>query len=267
MSILTPPRARYPSQWRRAACVVALGVGALGLRACARPADAPPPPSTLVIGIDVSGSFRQSGHFDDALKYASLYIYGRMHGLGGLRPATAIFVGSLGGERTGEAKTFHPIQDLTGKTPEMIEEDLRLWFAESDPITDFNAFFERVSVHVKRNNLVLAPLNVVVFSDGVPDFPGVRVASDSLYARVSLEPLDYLSRSVTVRLLYATPRVAQAWERSVRRNRVRLWTQDAEVMRGWRRHTIEGLDPEAQEGLWDWTREIVDFRVRRTRVI
>jgi len=25
---------------------------------------------------------------------------------------------------------------------------------------------------VKRNNLVLAPLNVVLFSDGEPDYPG-----------------------------------------------------------------------------------------------
>jgi hypothetical protein len=252
---------------RRALGAVALGIGSLGVHSCTPPADAPPPASTLVVGIDVSGSFRQSGQFEDALEYASLYIYARLNGLGGLRPATSIFVGSLGGERAGEAKTFHPIQDLTGKSPEMIEEDLRLWFAESDPITDFNAFFERVAVHVKRNNLVLSPLSVVMFSDGVPDFPGVRVANDSLYARIDLEPLDYLSRSVTVRLLYASPLVSQSWEKNVPRKRVRLWTQDAEVMQGWRRHMIEGVEPEEQDGLWDWTREIVDFRVRRTRVI
>ncbi|MEX2180428.1 MAG: hypothetical protein WD771_00150 [Gemmatimonadaceae bacterium] len=124
-----------------------------------------------------------------------------------------------------------------------------MWFAESDPITDFNAFFERVAVHVKRNNLVLAPLNVVMFSDSVPDFPGARVRGDSLYARVNLGPLVCLSRSVTVRLLYATPTVSQSWEEHVLRKRVRLWTQDA------------------QTALWDWTREIVDFRVRRPRVI
>jgi hypothetical protein len=184
-----------------------------------------------------------------------------------LRPATSIFVGSLGGERAGEAKTFHPIQDLTDKTPEEIAADLRLWFAESDPSTDFNAFFTRVAVHVKRNNLVLSPLSVVMFSDGVPDFPGTRLRGDSLYARVDLSPLDYLSRSVTVRLLYATPGVSQAWEEHVPRNRVRLWTQDAQVMQGWRRHYDPYAEPYAQDALWEWTRDIVDFRVRRSRVL
>jgi hypothetical protein len=248
---------------RAAALLALLGVAV----ACGRPVDAPPAPSTLVVGIDVSGSFRNSGQFEDAIDYAALYIYGRMHGLGDLRPATAIFVGSLGGERAGEAKTFHPIQDLSGKSVAEIAMDLRTWFAESDPSTDFNAFFQRVAVHVKRNNLVLAPLSVVLFSDGVPDFPGQRLTDEELYRKVDMAPLDYLSRSVTVRLLYATPKVAQSWEELVPRQRVRLWTQDFEVMRGWRRHAVEGAAPEAQDGLWDWTEEIVDFRVRRTRVI
>ena len=246
---------------------IMIGALVIGALACAPPADAPPSPSTLVVGIDVSGSFRQTGQFEDAIDYAALYIYGRLHGLGGLRPATAIFVGSMGGERAGEAKTFHPIQDLTGKSPEEIAADLRLWFAETDPITDFNAFFERVAVHVKRNNLVLAPLSVVMFSDGVPDFPGRRLAAEALYATVDLAPLDYLSRSVTVRLLYATPGVSQQWEQRVPRKRVRIWTQDAQVMQGWRRHVVPGVAPEAQDALWTWTKDIVDFRVRRSRVI
>lgn len=107
---------------------------ALGLTACAKPENAPLPPSTLVVGLDVSGSFRQSGHFDAAIEFAALYIYGRLHGLGGLRPATAVFVGSLGGERPGEPKSFYPIQDLTSKSPEQIATDLRNWFPETDPI-------------------------------------------------------------------------------------------------------------------------------------
>src|SRR5206468_352714 len=83
-------------------------------------------------------------------------------------PNTAIFVGELGGERPGQAKVFHPIQDLSGKSPDQIAADLRGWFPQEDPITDFNAFFQRAAMHVRRNNLVLAPLNVVLFSDGVP---------------------------------------------------------------------------------------------------
>lgn len=226
------------------------------------------PRSTLVIGLDVSGSFRQSGHFDDAIEFAAHYLYAHLNGLGELRQPTSVFVGTLGGVRPGEAKVFHPIQDLTGKSVEEIATDLRGWFPETDPITDFNAFFERVAVHVKRQNLVLAPLNIVLFSDGVPDYPTRRrMPQDSLYARVDVSPLEYLSRSVTVRLLYAEPTVAQRWERNVPRRRVRLWTQESEVMLGWRRHATPGAGMEAQDSLWSWMQSIVDFRVRRGRVI
>jgi hypothetical protein len=241
----------------------------VALAACAAPgSEARAPKATLVIGLDVSGSFRKSGHFDDAIEFAAHYLYGHLNGLGELREPTAVFVGSLGGERPGEAKTFHPIQDLTGKSVDQIAADLRAWFPETDPLTDFNAFFQRVAVHVKRQNLVLAPLNIVMFSDGRPDIPGAsRLPPDSLYARIDLTPLEYLSRSVTVRLLYATPTVAQDWERRVARRRVRVWTQDSEVMRGWRRHVEPGLAVAAQDSLWSWMQHIVDFRVRRARVL
>src|SRR6266508_5296915 len=155
--------------------------------ACAPKKGAPPPRSTLVVGLDVSGSFRNSRRFDDAMRYAALYIYGHVNGLGGLKQATDVFVGSLGGDVVGQPKTFHPIQDLSGKTPAQIEADLRAWFPEDDPITDFNAFFQRTAVHIKRQNLVLAPLNIVMFSDGVPDFPGAgRMAAPQLYAKIDV---------------------------------------------------------------------------------
>jgi hypothetical protein len=104
-----------------------------------------------------------------------------------------------------------------------------------------------------------------MFSDGVPDIPGAR--GDELYRRVNMKPLEYLSRSVTVRLLYASPKVAQRWEKLVPRNRVRLWTQDAEVMEGWRRHVVASGPPERQDSLWSWMKNIVDFRVRRGKAI
>jgi hypothetical protein len=246
----------------RAAAVAAVLTLLVG---CTPPKDAPPPKSTLVIGLDVSGSFRKSGHFDDAIDFASLYIYAHMKGLNGMRRPSDVFVGTMGGQKAGEAKTFHPIQDLTGKTPAQIAASLRAWFPEDDPITDFNAFFDRVAVHVQRQNLGLAPLSIVMFSDGVPDIPGAR--GDELYRRVDMKPLEFLSRSVTVRLLYASPRVAQRWEKLVPRKRVRLWTQDADVMAGWRRHMVSSVRPEQQDSLWSWMKNVVDFRVRRGKVI
>lgn len=232
---------------------------------CTPPPNAGPPKSTLVIGLDVSGSFRKSGHFDDAIEFASLYIYAHLKGFEDLRQPTSVFVGTMGGQRPGEAKTFHPIQDLSGRSPKQIAAALRAWFPETDPITDYNAFFERVAVHVQRENLGLQPLNVVMFSDGVPDIPGVR--GDDLYRRINLTPLEYLSRSVTVRLLYPSPKVAQRWENNVARKRVRLWTQDADVMEGWRRQMVASASPEQQDSLWSWMKNVVDFRVRQGKML
>ncbi|HYT83657.1 MAG TPA: hypothetical protein VEK86_09400 [Gemmatimonadales bacterium] len=240
----------------------------LALLACKPPENAPPPRATLVIGLDISGSFRRTPQFDESIEFAAWYIYGHVNGVGGLRQSTAVFVGELGGERPGQAKVFHPIQDLTGKSPEQIAADLRAWFPQTDPITDFNAFFQRAAVHVRRNNLILAPLNIVLFSDGEPDYPGAgRLTPEQRYARLDLSPLEYLSRNVTVRLLYADPPIAQLWERRVPRKRVRLWTQDAQVMQGWRRHMLPGVAIERQDSLWSWVDQIVDVRVRRERVL
>jgi len=132
---------------KRHLLVAAIGAVLLG---CTPPKGGPPAKSTLVIGLDVSGSFRKGGHFDDAIDFAALYIYSHMKGFQGLRRPTDVFIGTMGGQRPGEAKTFHPIQDLTGKSPSQIAASLRTWFPEEDPITDYNAFFERVAVHVTR---------------------------------------------------------------------------------------------------------------------
>lgn len=248
--------------WR--ASVLGLGAAAL---VCAAPACAPPqsratPRNTLVLGIDVSGSFRDR-HYNDAIEFAAYYLYGHLHGLGGLRVPTAVFVGSVGGEQPGEVKAFHPIQDFQGKSVEQIAGDLRTWFPPEDALTDFNPFFSRVADLVKRQNLVLAPLNVVVLSDGLPDV-GRTSARDTLgpYARLDLSPLEYLSRNVTVRLLYATPTTGARWERGIQRRRVRLWTQDDEVMAGWRAQLTMRQPPETQDKLWVWISDNVDFRVR-----
>ena len=241
---------------------------ALALVACKPSQNAAPPRSTLVVGIDVSGSFRQTPYFEQAIDFAALYIYAHLHGVGDIRQTTDVFVGSLGGERPGQPKTFHPIQDLTEKTPDQIAASLHAWFPETDPITDFNGFFQRLSVHIRRQNLVLAPLNVVMFTDGLPDFPGAgRLSTEARFARIDISPLEYLSRSVTVRVLYVRPVVAQNWERLVKRQRVRVWTQDAAIMQGWRRHEVPGVPLAQQDSLLSWMEKIVDFRVRRGRIL
>ena len=244
---------------RRAVAATVLAA-ALGLTGCAPAESGSTPRNTLVMGIDVSGSFRR--HYDDAIEFTALYLYGHLNGLGGLRVPTAVFVGSVGGEQAGEVKSFHPIHDFQGKSVEQIAASLREWFPMQDQVTDFSTFFDRAATLIKRQNLVLAPLNVVLVSDGLPDVPAVPGDSLGPYAQVQVGPLEYLSRSTTVRLLYPTPTVAVRWERGVERNRVRLWTVDAQVMAGWREQMVPGVPLNAQERLWKWIADNVDFRVR-----
>jgi hypothetical protein len=260
---------RTPTSKRSLAWYIVV-VFAISLSACTPlDEDARRQRSTLVLGIDVSGSFEASGNYDDAIEFASHYLYGHFNGFGELAVPSAVFVGSVGGERPGETKSFQPIHAFQGKSPEEIETVLREQFPSQDGFTDFNAFFDRVSTLVKRQGLTLTPLNVVLLSDGIPDpnpTAGGGTGDEIPYAQINLNPLEYLARSVTVRLLYATPTVCVAWERSIERRRVRMWTVDFNVMRGWR----EQMELDASEGvgekLWEWVSDNVDFRVR-TRVL
>ena len=222
------------------------------------------PRLSLFLGIDVSGSFQQTGHYDDAIEFASHYLYGHLNGLGELSMPSAVFVGSVGGERPGETKSFQPIHAFQGKSPEEIAAVLRENFPSRDGFTDFNPFFERVATMVKQRGLVLAPLNVVILSDGVPDLTARPSESedDSRYTNIDVSGLEYLARSVTIRLLYATPTVSVNWERDVDRRRVRMWTVDDQVMPGWREQYEAGGETTPHELLWTWVADNVDFRVR-----
>jgi len=250
---------------RRAALLATLLLGACTAGG-AQPGE--PAPNTLIIGIDASGSFRDARLYDDAVQFAAIYIVSHLQGLDSLRKPSALFVGSIGGERPGEPKPFHPINDFVGRDAGQIAADLRTWFPPNDAYTDFNAFFQRVAELVKERGLVLAPLSVVVLSDGVPDVPpGTRlVANESPYARIDLGSLEFLSRSVTVRLLYANPTVGEDWKRLVRRQRVRLWTQEQQVMAGWHLQYQAGQPLAEQHDLWKWMRDNVDFRVRQANL-
>lgn len=219
----------------------ALGALLAGAAGCAPAPEAElVPRSTLIIGVDVSESFQNDGRYEDALAFAGHYIRAHLQGLGGLEQPRALFVGAIGGEKPGQPQAFHPIHDFEGKSPKQIEADLREWFPADDNYTDFTAFFHRAATLVQRQNLVLAPVTLVLFTDGIPDVgPGAAAIDEpARYEHIDLDALEYLARNITVRVLYPDPTVAVQWERSVPRDRVRMWTVDAVVMNGWRDQVV-----------------------------
>ena len=218
------------------------------------------PRSTLVIGIDVSGSFGKD--YQSSIDFTANYIYAHIHGLGGLKQPTAVFVGSIGGEHPQETKSFQPIDTFEHMSVAEIAKYLRHEYPNRDGLTDFNPFFNRVATLVTRQNLVLAPLNIVLVTDGVPDTPAAKNDSLGKYKKIDVSKLEYLSKNVTVRILYPRPTIAVRWEKQVPRHRVRMWTVDDEVMATWTKHYHKGAPPEDQTELWKWISDNVDFRVR-----
>jgi hypothetical protein len=214
------------------------------------------------VGIDTSGSF-QRANYDDGLAFLAHYLYGHLNGLGGLARPRELFVAGIGGNETDQAKSFHPIHDFASKDVEQIEADLKRWFPPRDTLTDFNTFFRQVARIVKERGLMLAPISLVIVSDGVPDVPGIKADSPLAYGKIDLGPLEYLSRNLTVRLVYPSAPVGEKWRRLVPRQRVRLWTVDNEVMKGWRAHLNPDVALSRQARLWKWVIENVDYRVRR----
>ena len=247
---------------------VVAAVALAGFSACVPAADSTRVArSTLVIGIDVSGSFQKGGRYESSIDFAANYLYGHLHGLGGLKQPTAVFVGSIGGAQVDETKSFQPIHTFQGMSVEQIAAYLRSEYPARDGLTDFNPFFERVATLVKRQNLVLSPLNVVMLTDGLPDTPVEKSDTLAKYAKIDVSQLEYLSKSVTVRVLYPSPTVAVNWERKVPRRRVRMWTVDNEVMATWEKHRRPGTPPEQQAALWKWIADNVDFRVRSAGIL
>jgi len=242
----------------------ALGVAALTLvTACTPGADAGRVArSTLVIGIDVSGSFKSRDRYDNAIDFASNYLYAHIHGLGGLKQPTAVFVGSFGGEKPGETKSFQPIETFENMSVPQIAAYLRKQYPSHDGLTDFNPFFARTATLVTRQNLVLAPLNIILVTDGVPDTQRSKTDSLGGYKKIDVSKLEYLSKNVTVRVLFPRPTIAVRWEKQVPRHRVRMWTVDDEVMNTWKKHYHQGVKSEDQTDLWKWIADNVDFRVR-----
>jgi len=217
--------------------------------------------STLFVGVDTSGSFRHAG-YEDAMTFLAYYLYGHVNELGGLAKPRDLFVAAIGGKDSNEPKAFRPIHDFAGKTIPQIEADLRRWFPPTDPLTDFSAFFRQVARITKERNLVLTPITIIVVSDGIPDVPGVKAGAPDSFKTIDFGTLEFLSRNVTVRLIYASPKVGEHWRTLIPRQRVRLWAVEREVMVGWRAQVQPNADPAAQDRLWKWVMEIVDYRLR-----
>lgn len=227
----------------------------------------PKPRLTMFVGVDISGSFMKSGYYEDSLDFLANYIYVHLNGIGDAEVPNVLFVSSIGGATADEPKTFYPIQTFENKSVEEIRATLAEIFPRKveNPFTDYNAFFEQCALMVKNRNLVLRPISIVMLSDGVPD---VKVDGRTDFRSLELKPLERLARNVTVRLLYTDAVVGTNWQTQVPRRRVKVWTQDAEVMVSWKDPKI--LLPETpmpeQEHFLAWVEDNVDFGVRGRRV-
>ena len=225
------------------------------------------PRLSMFVGVDISGSFMNSGYFDDSIDFLAHYLYAHINGVGGLEVPNVLFVSSIGGATADEPKTFYPMQTFENKSVDEIRQTLQEIFprTESNPFTDYNAFFEQVAHTVKTKNLVLRPISIVMVSDGIPD---VKQGGKTDYESIVLHPLERLARSVTIRLLYTNAVVGKNWQTKVKRRRVKVWTQDAEVMVSWRDSKImlPQRDLEEQTYFFAWVDDNVDFGVRARRV-
>jgi hypothetical protein len=227
----------------------------------------PNPRLSMFIGVDISGSFVNSGYFDDSIEFLAHYIYAHLNGLDDMEVPNVLFVSSIGGASENEPKTFYPIHTFENKSVEEIQEQLVTIFPKSqlNPFTDYNAFFEQIAQTVRNNNLVLRPISIVMVSDGIPD---VKVDGETDYRSIDLSPLERLSRSVTIRLLYTNAVVGKNWQTQIPRRRVKIWTQDAKVMETWNDPNILIPDkPLTEQSRWfEWVKDNVDFGVRSIRV-
>lgn len=227
----------------------------------------PKPRLSLFVGVDISGSFINSGYFDESLNFLAHYIYAHLNGINDLEQPNELFVSSIGGAEPNEPKTFFPIQTFENQSVDEIEKRLHQIFPDTvqNPITDFNAFFEQIALTIRNKNLVLRPVSVVMLSDGIPD---IKKDGETDFRSLDFGPLEQLSRNITLRVLYTDPVTGRKWQTEVPRRRVKIWTQDAEVMTTWNDSTIYLPEkPIAEQVRWtNWVKDNVDFGVRARRV-
>ncbi len=217
--------------------------------------------SSIFIGIDVSGSFTRTKSFKDGVGFLSYYLYGHLNAKGNLSKPTDLYVGGIGGNQKEEPQAFFPIHDFAGLSAKKIQKKLMKEFSkQKDNLTDFNTFFQRVKSIVKQKNLVLSPISLVLLTDGVPEIAKgkSKKAIKQAYSKIDLSPLEYLTRNISVRLLYSNPRIGNHWRNYVPTKRIKIWTVEPVVMYGWR----EQLKRNKPKGLWKWIEDNVDLRIR-----
>ncbi len=229
--------------------------------------DVEKPRLSMFVGVDVSGSFTKSGYYDDAIDFLAHYLYAHLNGLGRLEVPNTLFVSSIGGAKADEPKTFYPKQTFENKSVGEIAQKLREIFpkGKENPFTDYNAFFEQIATTVRNKKLVLRPVSIVMISDGVPD---VKREGRTDFKSIHLKPLEGLARNITVRLLYTSAESGRSWQTKVKRSRVKVWTQDAQVMVSWKDPKIFPPEKpmEQQSIFFDWIKDNVDFGVAARRV-
>ena len=218
--------------------------------------------TTIFIGIDVSGSFTKTAAFTDSLKFLSYYISGHLTGSGDLSTPKDLYVGGIGGNQKEDPQAFFPIHDFQDQAPSQIEQKLTREFSkQNDSLTDFNTFFERVALMVKQKNLVLAPITIILISDGVPEVLRGKTSKTmyQAYSNIILTPLEYLSKDVSIRLLYTSPKVGNEWVNYVPKQRVKIWTVETKVMYGWQKQLERGKDK-----LWIWIKDNIDRKIYKS---
>lgn len=243
-----------------------------------KPAEAPTPRLVMFVGVDISGSFMNGKYFDDSIDFLARYIYGHLNGVGDMEVPNSLFVGSIGGYKKDEPKTLYPIESFQNRSVEQIEERLHEIFPKGrvNHYTDFNAFFTQVGDMIDQKKLLLKPISIVLLTDGDPDMgEGTAAASTdqgaekaAKFRSLSVSPLEGLSRNITVRVLYTDAVTGKDWLDDMPRKRVKVWTQDAIVMKEWKDPTIYLPDTpfEKQTRFFSWVRNNVDFQPRLRRV-
>jgi len=82
-------------------------------------------------------------------------------------------------------------------------------------------------------------------------------------------PLEYLSRNITLRILYTDAVTAKSWRDEVPRKRIKVWTQDAVVMAEWKdpKTLLPGKGPNDQERFFAWENFVSDVQVAHAELL